>query len=387
MTPDRTTSGAGGASWARRLALGAGLVLLGSAAAAAQDVDMRPYLQGQPGDEWRYTDRAVDRPGPLVIRIGADGEASAGLSVRRGDIDGGVRWQALDPAQGLLLHRVGFPDGRVAAYARPVLLLPSHLRLGTPHRVTVEYVVSRGAGEVGRGVEEHEVEAEAIEDLDTPAGVFPETIRVRMRSLGRDEDGSAAGCELVEWLAREVGPVRVTGRFFWLDAKGQRTRLERMDAVLESATVGSRRWPAAAAGMPPETDPDRRAARARALDAFRRFGDGLATGRWQPFLDRLDEAFTFFFPTGRFQGLHRGRSRAAEFFEYVTSVYPDGLFVSLDRLTLDGDRAVFEFRSEGTLVLAGERRPYRNRVAVAMQFRGDRIADYREYFGSDGRSY
>lgn len=387
MTPGRPTIRVGVASRVRRGVLGAGLLLLGSVAAAAQDVALQPYLRGEPGDEWRYADRASDRPDPLVVRIGAGGGEHRGWRIRREERDGCVRWQVLDPAQGVLLHRVGFPDGRIATYVQPVVLLPPRLRLGATHRATAEYVVSRGGDQVGRGVQQYEVEAEAIEDLDTPAGVFSDTIRIRTRSLGTDQDGSASGYELVEWLAREVGPVRLTGRFFWLDAAGRRTRLERIDAVLETATVGSRRWPGADAGAPADDDPARRAARSRALEAFRRFGDGLATGEWQPFLDRLDEAFTFFFPTGRFQGLHRGRTRAAEFFAYVTSVYPDGLFVSLDRLSLDGDRAVFEFRSEGTLVLAGERRPYRNRVAVAMQFRGDRILDYREYFGSDGKSY
>lgn len=387
MAWNGTTSGGHGAGWARGAALGAMLLLSGTVAATAQDVDMGPYLRGQPGDEWRYTDRAADRYDPVAIRIGAESGAGRGWSIRHDDLGGRTEWQTIDPQQGLLLHRVGFPDGRTLSYAGPVLLLPSRLRLGVPHQARVDYVVSRGADEVGRGVQQYEVEAETIEDLETPAGIFADTVRIRTRSLGTDRDGSAAGYELVEWLARDIGAVRIAGRFFWLDPQGRRTRLVRLDAVLQSATVGGRRWPAGGSGTQAEIDAPGQAARTRALDAFRRFGDGLATGQWQPFLDRLHEEFTFFFPTGRFQGLHKGRTRAAEFFAYVASVYPEGLFVSLDRLSVDGDRAIFEFRSEGTMVLAGERRPYRNRVAVAMQFRGDRIADYREYFGSDGRSY
>jgi ketosteroid isomerase-like protein len=44
---------------------------------------------------------------------------------------------------------------------------------------------------------------------------------------------------------------------------------------------------------------------------------------------------------------------------------------------------VYEFRDEGTL--RGE--PYRNRVAISLDVCGGKICGYREYFGSDGKSY
>lgn len=127
--------------------------------------------------------------------------------------------------------------------------------------------------------------------------------------------------------------------------------------------------------------------RTRAASAFGHFADGLATGRWQPFLDLMADDFTFSFPMGKYVGEHAGTAKAAEFFAYVRSVYPDGLAVTLDRVTVDGDRAIFEFRSEGTLVLPNERRPYKNRVAVVFEFLNGKLAHYREYFGSDGKSY
>ncbi len=123
-----------------------------------------------------------------------------------------------------------------------------------------------------------------------------------------------------------------------------------------------------------------------AFDAFRR---GLKTGDWSGFTDLLSDDFTFYFPQGRWHGEHRGRAKALEFFPYVTSVFPDGITVaSLDHVHTSGDTVMFEFKDEGTMVLPGAApRPYRNRVAIAFDFRGDRICGYREYFGSDGTSY
>ena len=44
---------------------------------------------------------------------------------------------------------------------------------------------------------------------------------------------------------------------------------------------------------------------------------------------------------------------------------------------------VFEFRDEGLLL----NQPYKNRVAVSFDVRGEQISGYREYFGSDGKSF
>jgi ketosteroid isomerase-like protein len=97
----------------------------------------------------------------------------------------------------------------------------------------------------------------------------------------------------------------------------------------------------------------------------------------------LTEDFSFWFPTGPFHGLNTGKERAREFLQYVSTSFPEGLFVSLERVMSNETTVVFEFRSEGKL--RGE--AYKNRVAVSFDVRGDKICGYREYFGSDGKSY
>ncbi|PMB43694.1 ketosteroid isomerase, partial [Fischerella thermalis CCMEE 5330] len=72
-----------------------------------------------------------------------------------------------------------------------------------------------------------------------------------------------------------------------------------------------------------------------------------------------------------------------EFFQYVTQAFSPGLKLnSLDHVTSNETTVVFEFRDEG--MLFGE--PYKNRVAVSFDVRGNKICSYREYFGSDGKS-
>ena len=118
--------------------------------------------------------------------------------------------------------------------------------------------------------------------------------------------------------------------------------------------------------------------------AFADFAHGLATGEWDNWLDRLADDVVVYFPQGRFAGRNEGRQRAAEFFRYVRTVYPEGLFATLDGVTTNETTAVFEFRDEGLMRLPSGDRDYRNRVAVALDVRGDEIAGYREYFGGDG---
>lgn len=116
--------------------------------------------------------------------------------------------------------------------------------------------------------------------------------------------------------------------------------------------------------------------------AFEHFTRGLATGEWNLFLDMLTEDFSFWFPTGKYHGLHVGKQRAREFFSYVSECFQSGLTLTLDRFTSNETTVVFEFRDEG--LLFGQL--YKNRLAISFDVRGDKICGYREYFGSDGKS-
>ncbi len=119
-----------------------------------------------------------------------------------------------------------------------------------------------------------------------------------------------------------------------------------------------------------------------AQQAFEYFQHGLATGDWEAFLEMLIEDFTFWFPTGKFQGWNVGKKQAREFFEYVSKSFPDGISLNLDRFTYNPTTVVFEFKDQS--VLFGQ--PYKNRVAVSFDVDGNKICGYREYFGSDGKS-
>lgn len=117
--------------------------------------------------------------------------------------------------------------------------------------------------------------------------------------------------------------------------------------------------------------------RSVAMRAFNYFCVGLASGEWAPFLEMLSDDFSFWFPRGKYKGLNVGKERAREFFSYVSSVFSEGLSVTLDRIVGSGSTYVFEFRDEGKL----RGQPYANRVAIALDVRGDKICAYREYFG------
>ncbi len=119
-----------------------------------------------------------------------------------------------------------------------------------------------------------------------------------------------------------------------------------------------------------------------AQKAFEHFTNGLGTGKWQPFLDMLSEDFYFWFPVGKFHGLNVGKERAKEFFQYVAEAYSEGLEITVERVTSNNSTVVFEFRDQGAMW----GHPYKNRVAVSFDIRGDKICAYREYFGSDGQS-
>jgi ketosteroid isomerase-like protein len=120
-----------------------------------------------------------------------------------------------------------------------------------------------------------------------------------------------------------------------------------------------------------------------AYQAFENLKIGLTTEDWTPMLDMVTEDFTFWFPVGPYHGLNIGKAKAKAFFQYVSEVFGRTIkLTSLERVTGNETTVVFEFRDEG--MMRGE--PYKNRIAVSFDVRGDKICGYREYFGSDGKS-
>ncbi len=120
-----------------------------------------------------------------------------------------------------------------------------------------------------------------------------------------------------------------------------------------------------------------------AHQAFANLQNGLATGEWNPMLDLLTEDFAFWFPVGPYHGLNVGKEQAKAFFLYVSEVFGQTIrLTSLERMTSNETTVVFEFRDEGMM----RSEPYKNRIAVSFDVRGDKICGYREYFGSDGQS-
>jgi limonene-1,2-epoxide hydrolase len=120
-----------------------------------------------------------------------------------------------------------------------------------------------------------------------------------------------------------------------------------------------------------------------AHQAFENLQHGLATSEWTPMLDLLAEDFSFWFPVGPYHGLNVGKEKAKAFFEYVSEVFGCTIkLTSLERVTSNNTTVVFEFCDEGMM----GREPYKNRIAVSFDVRGDKICGYREYFGSDGKS-
>lgn len=119
------------------------------------------------------------------------------------------------------------------------------------------------------------------------------------------------------------------------------------------------------------------------MKGYEHFLKGINTGEWQPFFEMMTDDFTVFFPRGEFQGETKGKEKAMKFFKFVSGTFDKSFkVVEVLRITANETTIIFELRDEA--VLRGN--PYKNRVALSWDIRDDKIAAYREYFGSDGKS-
>ncbi|MBE7382141.1 MAG: nuclear transport factor 2 family protein [Leptolyngbya sp. SIO1E4] len=114
-----------------------------------------------------------------------------------------------------------------------------------------------------------------------------------------------------------------------------------------------------------------------AQDAFQDFSSGLGSGDWQPFLARLSDDFTFWFPAGPFKGLNTGKEKAAAFFASASKIFPKGLTLTVLQITSNPTTVVFEVRSEGQMGT----HPYQNQAAIAFDIKDNQVCGYREYLG------
>ena len=114
-----------------------------------------------------------------------------------------------------------------------------------------------------------------------------------------------------------------------------------------------------------------------AEEAFQAFADGMGCGNWSPFLAKLTDDFTFWFPAGPFKGWNHGRERAQDFFATVSVLFPDGLTLTVQQVLSNATTVIFEVHSQS--IVNGQ--PYENQAAIAFDVREDKISAYREYLG------
>ena len=337
------------------------------------------YFPSAVGDRWQFKNLAPDGLSPIITRVSKTASFRGVPVVQRDENNGDYRYQSVTADGGMVVHHLAFVGDRTIDYDAPCQLTPGRVSIGGRYHCATRYTArTKGvAGETGR--QTYEVRIEGIDAVGTLLGSPRETLKMRTIALRTDDTGAQKGYELVEWLAVGVGAVKVQGDIYWNDAAGARLRTFKVDAVLEGAVVGDKYM--GAIQSPDEV-------RAVADRAFAAFRVGLASGQWQSWFDMLTDDFSFYFPQGKWLGQHAGKTKAIEFFTYVSAVFKDGLrVVSVDRVLQNASTVLFEFKDEGPLYLPDGKRDYKNRVAISLDVRGQQIAGYREYFGSDGTRY
>ena len=116
-------------------------------------------------------------------------------------------WISVDEDGGHLLHQVAFDRGAFgiaeATYDPPVLSFPAALPLGQTWEVVTETVLKL----VGAATTTSILEVVAIEDVETPIGVFKDCVKVETNRKAVTALSVLREHEIL-WLAPDVGPVK-----------------------------------------------------------------------------------------------------------------------------------------------------------------------------------
>jgi ketosteroid isomerase-like protein len=120
-----------------------------------------------------------------------------------------------------------------------------------------------------------------------------------------------------------------------------------------------------------------------AMQAFRHFAHGWATGDFQPYIAMLAEGVEFSFPDGPQRGHYTGVEGRRRMIAKCRGDAESGARLTLHpphHITSSGTTTLFEFIAEGRVA----DRYYRGEIAIVLEVGEGNITGFREYYGVEG---
>ena len=194
---------------------------------------LKNYLPDKIGLEWQFKNNVKDGLSPIIVKNSQKMAFGNIETVQRTENNGDYRLQSITN-RGLEIYQLYFVGNRFIEYEKPIVLMPSNLKLGETYSSEIRYKTTVNKELKEQGTQRYEVKIERIENVETPLQTFKSCLVIRTIALRIDESGSQKGYELEEWYAKNIGAVRVVGTLFWKNSKGEITKTFKVDAALEN---------------------------------------------------------------------------------------------------------------------------------------------------------
>ena len=199
---------------------------------AQKTFKVKDYVPNKIGLEWQFKNNVKDGLSPIIVKNAQKMAFGNIETVQRTENNGDYRLQSITN-RGLEIYQLYFVGNRVIEYEKPIVLMPSNLRIGETYKSENRYKTKINQELKEQGTQTYQVKIERIENAETPLQTFKNCLVIRTIALRIDESGSQKGYELEEWYAKNVGAVRVIGTLFWKNSKGETTKTFKVDAALE----------------------------------------------------------------------------------------------------------------------------------------------------------
>ena len=194
---------------------------------------LKNYLPDKIGLEWQFKNNVKDGLSPIIVKNSQKMAFGNIETVQRTENNGDYRLQSITN-RGLEIYQLYFVGNRFIEYEKPIVLMPSNLKLGETYSSEIRYKTKVNQELKEQGTQRYKVKIERIENVETPLQTFKSCLVIRTIALRIDESGSQKGYELEEWYAKNIGAVRVVGTLFWKNSKGEITKTFKVDAALEN---------------------------------------------------------------------------------------------------------------------------------------------------------
>ncbi len=214
-------------------------------ATTKKTIKIKDYYPIADGNEWRYTAPPEWKDGDYIssIKLVSDNSENKDSAKKYYHFDAtkAAKMLTVSKQKGIIYEGELFNDGTKAEFDKPILWLPSKIKIGDILKEERNYTRFLKDGKKLSGIFRIDQKIVGFEDLEVSAGKFKNTLRIDSETFWTLGDGRIARSINVYHYAKNVGVIKASARFIIISKEGKEIINRLIETDLRRATVNGKK--------------------------------------------------------------------------------------------------------------------------------------------------